>query len=396
MRRRKQKKRMGKWKWVLIIVLLALIGVAVYAGVAYYKVQQTANDVYSNADSASKSASQQIKAKKPISILLLGIDTGSDGRTDKGRSDTMMVATINPKTKKTTLMSIPRDTLASMKADGESSIQKINAAYQIGGSTTAKNTVKNLLNVPINYYLTINMGGMKDLVNAVGGVTVTSKYTFNFNGITITKGTHHLNGKQALTFARMRYQDPLGDYGRQLRQQQVIKAVANKLLSANSLTNYQKVLNIVKKNIQTDISFGDMTAMAKSYRAAGDTIKSDQLQGQDATINGGSYQIASTKELNRVSKKLRNQLGLSAAKVANKEVSMNKANPYFDGVNYTTYNVETDASETDATGTEGTESSGTNETTGTTGTQGNTQQSSSGPTATWSQNNSANQQGANW
>ncbi|PIO84367.1 LytR family transcriptional regulator [Loigolactobacillus backii] len=386
---------MGKWKWVLIIVLLALIGVAVYAGVAYYKVQQTANDVYSNADSASKSASQQIKAKKPISILLLGIDTGSDGRTDKGRSDTMMVATINPKTKKTTLMSIPRDTLASMKADGESSIQKINAAYQIGGSTTAKNTVKNLLNVPINYYLTINMGGMKDLVNAVGGVTVTSKYTFNFNGITITKGTHHLNGKQALTFARMRYQDPLGDYGRQLRQQQVIKAVAKKLLSANSLTNYQKVLNIVKKNIRTDISFGDMTAMAKSYRAAGNTIKSDQLQGQDATINGGSYQIASTKELNRVSKKLRNQLGLSAAKVTNKEVSMNKANPYFDGVNYTTYNVETDTSETDATGTEGTESSGT-ETTGTTGTQGNTQQNSSGPTATWSQNNSANQQGTNW
>lgn len=314
---------------------MLLVG-GVFAAYAYYQTKQTANKIYKASD---ENASAVVKQKKPLSILLLGIDTGADGRTDKGRSDTMIVATINPTTKKTTFVSIPRDTMAEMTASGETSIQKINSAYEIGGAKTAKKTVSKLLNIPINYYLTLNMGGLAKIVDAVGGVTVTSNLTFTFNNITIKKGTHHLNGKQALSFARMRYDDPKGDYGRQLRQQQVIKAVTKKLLSLNGVANYQKILSVVQNNLQTDLSFSDMKGLAANYRSAATNMVSDQLQGQDAYINGSSYQIASTKEINRISKKLRKQLNLSAETVSNKETELNKANPYFDGVTNTTYTI---------------------------------------------------------
>lgn len=331
------KKKSRRWPKILLAVIAVMLLVGgVFAAYAYYQTKQTANKIYKASD---ENASAVVKQKKPLSILLLGIDTGADGRTDKGRSDTMIVATINPTTKKTTFVSIPRDTMAEITASGETSIQKINSAYEIGGAKTAKKTVSKLLNIPINYYLTLNMGGLAKIVDAVGGVTVTSNLTFTFNNITIKKGTHHLNGKQALSFARMRYDDPKGDYGRQLRQQQVIKAVTKKLLSLNGVANYQKILSVVQNNLQTDLSFSDMKGLAANYRSAATNMVSDQLQGQDAYINGSSYQIASTKEINRISKKLRKQLNLSAETVSNKETELNKANPYFDGVTNTTYTI---------------------------------------------------------
>lgn len=331
------KKKSRRWPKILLVVIAVILLVGgLFAAYAYYQTKQTANKIYKVSD---ENASAVVKQKKPLSILLLGIDTGADGRTDKGRSDTMIVATINPTTKKTTFVSIPRDTMAEMTAGGETSIQKINSAYEIGGAKTAKKTVSKLLNIPINYYLTLNMGGLAKIVDAVGGVTVTSNLTFTFNNITIKKGTHHLNGKQALSFARMRYDDPKGDYGRQLRQQQVIKAVTKKLLSLNGVANYQKILSVVQNNLQTDLSFSDMKGLAANYRSAATNMVSDQLQGQDAYINGSSYQIASTKEINRISKKLRKQLNLSAETVSNKETELNKANPYFDGVTNTTYTI---------------------------------------------------------
>lgn len=332
MQHKKKTKRWPKILLALFILILVIGGGA--AAFAYHQTKQTASKIYQASD---QHAATKIKNQKPLSILLLGIDTGSDGRTDKGRSDTIIVATINPTTKKTTFVSIPRDTMAEMTANGKTSVQKINAAYEIGGAKTAKKAVSNLLNVPINYYLTLNMGGLAKIVDAVGGVTVKSNLTFTFNKTTIKKGTHHLDGKHALAFARMRYDDPKGDYGRQLRQQQVIKAVTKKLLSLNGVANYQKILNVVQKNLKTDLSFADMKGLATNYRAAVKKMTSDQLQGKNATINGSSYQIASTKELNRISKKLRTQLNLAASTVNNRETRLNSANPDFDGITATNY-----------------------------------------------------------
>ena len=238
----------------------------------------------------------------------------------------MIVVTLNPKKKTTTMVSIPRDLLAKMVGLKQTNLQKINAAYNINGSKMAKNTVSDLLNIPINYYATVNMGALEKIVNAVGGVTINSNFNIQSGNVKITKGKNHLNGKAALAYTRMRYQDPEGDYGRQKRQQQVITAIIHKLVSINSLTHYQQILNYAALDCKTDLSFDDMVGIAKNYRNCSKHIDSDHIQGTDATINGSSYQIASTEELNRISKKIRNQLGLKAKQLNNAETRTQRSN----------------------------------------------------------------------
>ncbi|MBU3851519.1 MAG: LCP family protein [Candidatus Paralactobacillus gallistercoris] len=309
-----------------MIVVILLIGIIIYGINVYNATKNAANEMYTN---HSERASALIRDKKPISILLLGIDTGAEGRIDRGNSDTMIVVTLNPQQKTTTMVSIPRDLLAQMIGMKKTNVQKINAAYNIGGSKMAKATVAKLLATPINYYATVNMGALEKIVNAVGGVTIDSKFNIQAGNIKITKGKNHLNGKAALAYTRMRYQDPEGDYGRQKRQQQVIKVIIHKLVSINSLTHYQKILNSISSSVRTDLNFNDMIGIAKNYRICSQTIDSDHIQGTGAMINGSSYQIASNDELNRVSKKLRKQLDLKPIKLNNAETRLNDANPNY-------------------------------------------------------------------
>lgn len=105
-----------------------------------------------------------------------------------------------------------------------------------------------------------------------------------------------MNGKQALSYSRMRYDDPEGDYGRQKRQKQVIEAIVNKSLSVSAVSNYQKLLKSIGSNMQTDLTYGDMITIATSYKDAGQTIESNVLQGQDTLLDGLSYQVASASE----------------------------------------------------------------------------------------------------
>jgi LCP family protein required for cell wall assembly len=241
---------------------------------------------------------------------LLGTDTGALGRTDKGRTDTIIIATVNPQTKRTTLTSIPRDTQVKVPGS-ENSYDKINSAYTIGGVSTAIKTVQNSLHIPIDFYLLINMGGLRKLVDAVGGITIKPLLTFNYSYAHVTKGkTVTLNGKQALAYSRMRYSDPEGDYGRQKRQKQVIKAIVSKAMSSSTISNYKQILNTLQNNMQTDLSYNDMLTIETNYKSAASSIKSDVLQGEDATINGLSYQVATAKEKQKISDNIRSELGL--------------------------------------------------------------------------------------
>ncbi|GAA3319168.1 hypothetical protein GCM10020331_024960 [Ectobacillus funiculus] len=153
---------------------------------------------------------------------------GADERADEvGRSDTLLVITLNPRTKSMKMVSIPRDTYTEIVGKGKS--DKINHAYAFGGIDMSVNTVENFLNIPIDYYIEVNMAGFKDIVDAVGGVDVVNDLDF-FHSLVIifAKGPIHLNGEEALVYSRMRKQDPRGDFGRQMRQRQIIKAVIQK------------------------------------------------------------------------------------------------------------------------------------------------------------------------
>jgi LCP family protein required for cell wall assembly len=318
-----------------LLVTFAVMIAVTWGAHAYFSLHSAL--VSMNGNNGSTATSARIAAKKPISILVLGVDQGLEGRNDKGNSDTIILVTVNPTTKKATMTSIPRDTLTEILGETSSTsyyMFKVNSAYQFGGSSGSVKTVSAMLNVPINYYVEVNMKALKGLVKALGGVDVNVPFSFSYDWCDFKKGKQHLDGRHAIAYARMRYDDPRGDYGRQLRQRQIIQAVVKKGLSVNGLANYQKLLKVFAKYVKTNLTFGDMTSLAINYRGAASNISSGYIQGYDATISGTSFQIASTEELQKWSNKLRKSLGLSTQTLTNQETRQNSLNETYNGVDF--------------------------------------------------------------
>lgn len=312
----KSKKSIGKkiLIGILAVLLVFIIGVGAVGAKLYFDVKGTADDTYkqvdrSNEPTATKRSSEvDLTKSQPFSILLLGIDTGDLGRTDQGRSDTMIVATVNPTTNKTTLVSLERDTYTEIV--GHDTSEKLNAAYAYGGVPMAMNTVENLVSIPIDHYITINLQGIKDLVDSVGGVTVSNDFEFTYENTTFPIGTNKLDGTMASKYVRMRKLDPDGDYGRQKRQRRVIEAIATKVLSMDGISNYKSILNAMGDNVTTDLKFSDMTSIAKNYRESFKNIDQEQLRGDGFMQDGISYQKVSTTEISRITTILKTQLDI--------------------------------------------------------------------------------------
>lgn len=127
-----------------MVLAIVVVSVLIWLFHLYQNTKNTVNKAY-HADQTTA----LIKQQRPITILLLGIDTGVDGRVDRGNSDTMMIATLNPHSQQLLLESIPRDTLTQIIGLHPETLQKINSAYNVGSSKMAKQTVSKLLNVPI-------------------------------------------------------------------------------------------------------------------------------------------------------------------------------------------------------------------------------------------------------
>ncbi|MCI2034130.1 MAG: LCP family protein [Lactobacillus sp.] len=353
--RKPKKSRRSIGHYVVMIGLTLLVLIAGYA-VRLYSQTKSAVDKTYDPVSAKAAAKSDISGKKPLSILLLGTDTGDFGRDYKGNSDTMILVTINPKNKRTTMVSIPRDTLAEIVDGDGAGPQKINAAYNAGGNEAAMKTVSKLLNVPINYYVTVNMSGLKKIVDAVGGVDVNIAFTWRDTHVsesTFTKGKAHLDGTRALAYARMRYEDPQGDYGRQKRQREVITQIVKKALSASSLSNYQSVMDSLSSSLRTSLKFADILAIAENYRDCIKNINQTTLKGMGVMINGSSYQVAKTSELQKVSDKVRAEMGLEAKTLDNYDTKQNTYNTnagfdWSDGNNpvYTLYDEDGSAAAT--------------------------------------------------
>lgn len=314
-RHRPRKKRHPIRNIIIVLILALLAGGTAYGMHKYESLKNTVKSSY-KASGAKKlrNVNAQLSGKKPISILLMGTDTGALGRTFAGRTDSMMVVTINPKTDKTTITSLPRDTAVTIPGYEDYGIAKINAAYAYGQSKTAITTVQQMLNVPIDFYAIINMGGMEKIIDEVGGVSVTPTLSFSYGGYSFKKGVKtHMNGKKALAYARMRDDDPQGDYGRQTRQRKVIMALLAKSGSVSTLLNEDFIRSLTKQT-QTDLTFSDLTALATNYLSATKHIKTTHMQGTSETINGQSMEVASKSELQRVTNYIRNGLGLAYKK----------------------------------------------------------------------------------
>ncbi|MGG4547991.1 LytR family transcriptional regulator [Rossellomorea marisflavi] len=312
-------KKKRKWpKVVGIIMLLLVLGGGVYA----YTIWNSLNDaVGAMHDPVKREKSEKraekvtFKEKDPFSVLLLGTDGSFERKGDVGRSDSMIVLTVNPNEKSVKMLSIPRDTRTEIVDKG--TVDKINHAYAFGsakggpseGAEWAMNTVENMLDIPIDYYATINMDGFKDIVNAVGGVTVNNDLDFTYQGIHFPKGQVELDGKKALAFSRMRYEDPRGDFGRQLRQRDIIQGVIREGASLSSLWNFDDIFDALGKNVKTNLSFKEMVDIQKNYKdAAGKIEQIDIKTGQGSKIDGVYYYIIPDAELGEIQSTLKKHL----------------------------------------------------------------------------------------
>ena len=298
-------------------VLVTVIGVGAYAFTIYQQSTQTLAKTYKKIGEETK----VIEATEPLTILLMGVDTGNVERTDKwvGNSDSMILVTVNPKTKKVVMMSLERDILTKIQQpDGSVMEAKLNAAYATGGAELAISTIQKMMNIHIDRYVMVNMHGVQEMVDAVGGITVNNTLGFPisiqdqepFNTISIGVGEQKLNGEEALVYSRMRYQDPEGDYGRQKRQREVIQKVVEKILSVNSVSHYQEILKALSDNMQTNIEITTSTIpQLMGYQDSFKNIESQQLRGEDAMLQGGSYQIVTTAHILEMQNILRRSLG---------------------------------------------------------------------------------------
>ncbi|MEK5382115.1 polyisoprenyl-teichoic acid--peptidoglycan teichoic acid transferase TagU [Niallia sp. FSL W8-0635] len=308
MRSDKPKRKKKKWLRITgIVLLLLLIGIGAYVFTVYKSLTDAVDTMHVPVDRVTEKRTDTLNLtkKEPFSVLMLGVD---EREGDRGRSDTMIVLTVNPEKKSVKMLSIPRDTRTEIVGHGTT--DKINHAYAFGGVAMSMDTVENFLDIPIDYYMQINMEGFKDIVDAVGGVTVNNDLDFTYSGVHFPEGQITLDGEDALKFSRMRKEDPRGDFGRQLRQRLIIQAVIKEGASLNSLTNFDDIFDALGKNVKTNITFNDMVDIQKNYKSAAGNIEQFSIEGTGQTINKVWYLVVSDAEKTEIQNKLKDHLDI--------------------------------------------------------------------------------------
>jgi polyisoprenyl-teichoic acid--peptidoglycan teichoic acid transferase len=301
----------GRKKWALaavLIVITLLLGAGAYTYYVYNSLTSavdTMQEPIQREKSEKREETITLEEREPFSVLMLGVD---ERKGDKGRSDTMIVLTVNPDMKSVKMLSIPRDTRTDIIGHGTE--DKINHAYAFGDVEMAINTVEDFLDIPIDYYIKMNMDGFKDIVDAVNGIDVTNVTDFNKGKFHFNEGSIHLNGSEALSYVRMRKNDPNGDFGRQQRQRQVIQGVINKGASFSSLTRFDDIFAALGKNVKTDITFKEMMDIQKNYKDTRNNIQQLTIEGDGQNIGDIWYLIVPDEEKQRVQGELKGHLGL--------------------------------------------------------------------------------------
>lgn len=203
--------------------------------------------------------------KQPTTVLLLGVDVvyagdrrhiRADPSSFQGRSDTMMLARFDPARNEFSVLSIPRDTSSEIPGYGR---QKINGANALGGETLAMSAVEALTGVHSDHYVVLNVHGLVELVDELGGITVNIPKRMRYKdraaklNINLDAGPYTLNGTEAMGFVRFRH-DALGDIGRVQRQELFMQAVMDKALAPGSWAKVPQLLTIAQKHVKTDLS----------------------------------------------------------------------------------------------------------------------------------------------
>ncbi|ATP39058.1 transcriptional regulator [Solibacillus sp. R5-41] len=319
----KHKKAKGSSKLSLILkvsLILAssfLICAATYGMYLTKKAEHAADSAFEKIDQREIPEHREVKvepAQDNVSILFLGVDD-SEKRgqgAEHSRSDALLLATLNNKTKTVKLLSIPRDSYVYIPHVGYR--DKINHAHAYGGTLATIETVEQLFDIPVDYYVRMNFHAFIDVVDALGGIEVEVPYKlneldeFDKRTVKLEAGLQTLNGSEALALARTRKLD--SDIERGKRQQEIIKAIASKAASFTSITKYDAILEAVGNNMKTDMTFDEMKSFFSYLSNGMPRIDTLTLEGYDDMSTGVYYYKLKDESLEETKNILQSHLGL--------------------------------------------------------------------------------------
>ncbi len=318
--KRRRKRMRDSWVLLSVIGVLVVALVAVGAVLGYYgKATKDALDsvvreptlMPTNTENRpSPVPTKTGEAKPPLNLVLMGTDT-RDPNDERGRSDVLMVMHIPGDRKSAYLISLPRDYWVDVPGYGNS---KINSAYSRGGPALTVETVQWLLNIPIDHTAVINFEGFMNVIDALGGVTVTNRQASSSGGFSFPKGPVELTGESALQFVRERKNLNNGDFGRAERQRDVLKAIVSKLMSRGVLTNpgqFRDAVTTLAPNFTVDSGLDNsrIVDIGLGMRiSGGDDIKSllAPIDGIGTSSDGQSIVNVNGKKLDEMAAALRN------------------------------------------------------------------------------------------
>lgn len=304
-----RKVRYGKKHKSLYVLLSVLLVLSILIGSGAYFVNSFLDYDYNEIEKSPEILGfEEVKDKRIINIALFGVDT-RNAESFSGRSDSTMILSVNTGTNKIKLISVMRDSLVPIEKDGKKWFSKFNSAYASGGPALAMKTLNTIFDLDISEYVAVNFFKLADIIDLVGGIEVEitqSEIKLLNNGVAeicnasgvennitpITKaGVQHLCGKQAVSYARIRYAaNALGtnnDYGRTDRQRLVMEKLFKKALSMKK-SEYAKLVKPVLGCCQTSLTYGEIIDVVLG-------VLSKNPEFSETRIPQTSYLMASPK-----------------------------------------------------------------------------------------------------
>ncbi|PFA62227.1 transcriptional regulator [Bacillus sp. AFS015802] len=278
-RKTKKKKRGRKVILVLLLLIFSLLG---YAAFQFYSGYKMAGDDQMQEDYKFNGVKDE---NGKVNILLLGVDSRGE---EKSRTDTMMLAQIDPKTNETKLVSFMRDIYVEIPGYQN---YKLNTAFYLGGPELLRKTIKQNFDLDIQYYMIVDFKGFEQSVDILApeGIEMDVEKAMSENiGVSLEPGVQNLNGKELLGYARFRH-DENGDFGRVERQQKVITALKDEVLSIGGVTKLPKMAGSIQPYIQTNMSKLDQISIAKDVLLSNSSDMDKLTLPVNGSYTNGSY-----------------------------------------------------------------------------------------------------------
>lgn len=320
-------KNLSKGKrWAIYIVspiIVIGLAIALYAGYLYVKAQQTVNNSFVESGREDEKSNLRETKVNPVednvSVLIIGLDE-SERRKEKyeqdlGRSDALMLATFNKQRNDMKLLSIPRDSRVYIPEVDY--FTKINHAHAFGGHEATIEAVEDFLNVPVDYYVTVDFEAFIEIIDSLGGIVFNVPYEIKErdskekkDGVHLYPGLQKLDGEQALALARTRKYD--SDIQRGERQQEIIKATVKEMKSFGSVVKLDRFIEAIGDNMTTNLRFNEIRSFLSYGLERNIPISSVKLEGEDLRREDGViYFEVDEDSRSKVENELRQHLNLT-------------------------------------------------------------------------------------